>query len=32
MSQTVRSRLPSLANDRAFAPPAAPAPRLKSVS
>ncbi len=32
MSATVRSRLPALANDRAFAPPAAPAPRLKSVS
>jgi predicted amidohydrolase len=32
MSATVRSRLPSLANDRAFTPPAAPAPRLKSVS
>ena len=28
----VRGRLPSLANDRAFTPPAAPAPRLKSVS
>ena len=32
MSATVRSRLPALTNDRAFAPPAAPAPRLKSVS
>jgi predicted amidohydrolase len=32
MSATVRSRLPALANDRAFAPPALPAPRLKSVS
>jgi deaminated glutathione amidase len=32
MSAMVRSRLPALTNDRAFAPPAAPVPRLKSVS
>jgi predicted amidohydrolase len=31
-SETVRGRVPVLANERPFAPPAAPAPRLKSVS
>jgi len=32
MSTEVRARIPALANDRAFAPPVAPVPRLKSVS
>jgi predicted amidohydrolase len=32
MSATVRARIPALAHDRPFTPPAEPAPRLKSVS
>jgi len=31
-SATARSRIPALANDRAFSPPGEPVPRLKSVS